>query len=262
MPLYSATSPLPVNMERRRFFNPNRIDGLIMWLDANDSTSFFDATSGGNNATTDGGSIARWRDKSISAKDFKQATSGSRPILKIGSQNGRNSVRFDATNGFFMEMDSAFSGLTAASYFIVLKIAIDPPTEQAKTGHPIAFITATPFSGQASHYTWVDQNIYDATLTTNRKTVGNPATNLTNFHLYNVSATSGSWTARLNRTQLFTTATNVFGSSEKTIGRTSDANVFYYFNGDIAELVVYSNVLSTNDRTSVENYLYQKWGIS
>jgi len=261
MPLYSATSPLPKNMMARRTFNPNKISGLIMWLDANDSTSLFDATSGGNNVTTDGGSIARWRDKSTSQKDFKQATSGNRPILKIATQNGKNSVRFDSVNDF-MEMDANFSGLTAATYFIVLKIAIDPPTDQSKTGHPIMFINATPASGLASHYTWVDGNIYDSTLATTRKTVGNPTPNLTNFHLYNVSATSNSWTARLNKTQIFTTAVNVFSSSQKTIGRSTDSSTLYYFNGDISEIIAYDSVLSNNNRASIENYLYQKWGIT
>ena len=261
MPLYSATSPLPKNMMARRTFNPNKISGLIMWLDANDSTSFFDETSGGNNVTTDGGSIARWRDKSTSGKDFKQATSGNRPILKIATQNGRNSVRFDAIDDF-MEMDATFSGLTAATYFIVLKIAVDPPTVESKTGHPIMFIYNDIRNGGASHYTYLDGNIYDTSMTTSRKTVGNPSPNLTNFHLYNVSATSNSWTARLNKTQLFTTATNTFSQEERTIGRSVGSNaVFYYFNGDISELIVYNSVLSANDRTSIENYLYQKWGL-
>lgn len=246
----------------QRTFNPNKISGLIMWLDANDSTSFFDATSGGNNVTTDGGSIARWRDKSTSAKDFKQTTSGSRPILKIGTQNGRNSVRFDAIDDF-MEMDANFSGLTAGTYFIVLKLAVDPPTVESKTGHPIMFIYNNRFNGGASHYTYLDGNIYDTSMTTSRKTVGNPTSNLTNFHLYNVSSTSNSWTARLNKTQLFTTATNTFSQEEKTIGRSIGSNnVFYYFNGDIAELIVYNSVLSADSRTSLENYLYQKWGIA
>lgn len=262
MPMYSPTSPLPKNKMTQRTFNPNKISGLIMWLDANDSTSFFDATSGGNNVTTDGASIARWRDKSTSAKDFKQATSGSRPILKIGTQNGRNSVRFDSIDDF-MEMDSNFSGLTAATYFIVLKIAIDPPTVDTKTGHPIMFIYNNRFAGGSSHYPFTDGNIYDTSMTTSRKTVGNPSPNLTNFHLYNVSSTSNSWTARLNKTQLFTTATNTFSQEEKTIGRSVGSNaVFYYFNGDIAEIIVYNSVLSVDNRTSLENYLYQKWGIA
>jgi hypothetical protein len=262
MPLYSPTNPIQKNRMAQRTFNPSSISGLIMWLDANDSTSFFDATSGGNNVTTDGGSIARWRDKSTSEKDFKQATSGNRPILKIATQNGRNSVRFDAIDDF-MEMDANFSGLTAATYFIVLKIAVDPPTVESKTGHPIMFIYNIIANGGASHYPYLDSNIYDTSMTTSRKTVGNPSPNLTNFHLYNVSATSNSWTARLNKTQLFTTATNTFSQQEKTIGRSIGSNlVFYYFNGDISELVVYNSVLSANDRTSIENYLYQKWGIS
>jgi hypothetical protein len=57
MPLYSATNPLPVNMERRRTFNPSRISNLDLWLDAADGDTLFDATSGGNLVTSDGSAV-------------------------------------------------------------------------------------------------------------------------------------------------------------------------------------------------------------
>ena len=162
-----------------------------------------------------------------------------------------------------MEMDSAFTGLTTASYFIVLKITNDPPSNQLKTGHPILFLYGnTSGYGTGSHFTWTDGNIYDCTMTTTRKTVGNPTPNLTNFTLYNVESSNSAWTARLNKTQLFTTATNTFSQNGTILGRSADISSTYYFDGDIAESVVYDSILTSQNRVKLEDYIYSKWAIT
>ena len=138
-------------------FKPSDIAGLQLWLDA--TTGLFDATSGGNAVTTDGSAVARWEDQSGNNRHFKQSTSNNRPALKTSIQNGKNVIRFDSVNDF-MEMDSAFTGLTTASYFIVLKITNDPPSNQLKTGHPILFLYGnTSGYGTGSHFTWTDGRI-------------------------------------------------------------------------------------------------------
>lgn len=240
-------------------FRPSDISGLQLWLDA--TTGLFDATSGGSAVTTDGSAVARWEDQSGNGRHFTQSTSNNRPVLKTSIQNNKNIIRFDAVNDF-MQMGSSFSGLTSACYFIVLKITNDPPTNQAKAGHPIFFLYGnTAGFATASAYTWTDGNIYDCTMTTTRKTVGNPSISLINFHLYNVESTDSAWTARLNKTQLFTTSTNTFSQNGTILGRSADQSSTYYFDGDIGELVVYSSILSTDDRGKVQDYLYTKWGI-
>ena len=241
-------------------FPPADISGLQLWLDA--TTGLFDATSGGSAVTTDDSAVARWEDQSGNGRHFKQSINNNRPALKTSVQNSRNIIRFDADNDF-MEMDSAFSGLTSASYYVVLKISIDPPTQESKTGHPIHFLYGTDSGFSASHYTWTDGNIYDNTMTTSRRTAGNPTPSLANFHLYNVDASGSAWTNRLNKTQLTTFASNTFSQNRKEIGRSlwSSAPAFYYFNGDLAEVVVYDSVLSSTNRGKVEDYLYSKWAI-
>ena len=44
------------------------------------------------------------------------------------------------------------------------------------------------------------------------------------------------------------------------IGRRSDSNI-RYFDGDLAELIVYEKATSDSERKSVEEYLSQKWNI-
>jgi hypothetical protein len=236
-------------------FLPSDLPNLIMWLDANDTATLFDATSGGSTVTTNDTAIARWEDKSTSAKHFKQSTSNNRPKLFTSSQNSKNIIRFDGSNDR-MNMDSEFSGYTEVCYFIALKRVLDPPTTASRTGHPIFF-----FSGASSnsHYPWTDGSIYDYTLTNSRKTAGNPTPSLANFHLYNVEAKSALWTARVNKAQLFTTTTNTIERGGTAIG--GDLVDVYSFDGDIGELIAYSSILSSTDRGKVEDYLYSKWGI-
>ena len=248
-------------LNRRGFFGgaasvflPSDLSNLIMWLDANDTSTLFDATSGGSTVTTNDTEIARWEDKSTSAKHFKQSTSNNRPRLFTSSQNSKNIIRFDGSNDE-MSMDSGFSGYTEVCYFIALKVVLDPPTTQSRTGHPMLFLSN---SGSQAHYPWTDGIIYDNTLTNSRKTAGNPATSLANFHLYNVEAKSNLWTARVNKTQLFTTSTNTISIAGTKIG---NGGGIYFFDGDIGEFIAYSSILSSADRGKVEDYLYSKWGI-
>lgn len=235
-------------------FVPTDLTGLIMWLDANDTSTLFDATSGGSTVTTNDTAVARWQDKSTSAKHFKQATLNNRPKLFTSSQNGKNIIRFDGTNDT-MVMDADFSGQTEVSYFIALKKVLDPPTTASKTGHPMEFLWA---ANTQHHYPWTDGVIYDGTLTNSRKTTVNPTPSLANFHLYNVEAKSGLWTSRINKTQIFTTTSNTIAILGRNIG--GGASVFYY-DGDIGEFIAYSSILSSADRSKVEDYLYTKWGI-
>jgi hypothetical protein len=245
-------------------FSPSDISGLQLWLDA--TTGLFDATSGGSAVTTDGSAVARWEDQSGNGRHFKQSTNNNRPVLKTSVQNSKNIIRFDAVNDF-MEMDSAFSGINSACYFIVLQIADDPPNEESQTGHPIAFLYNDGLDDQqyASHYTWTDTNIYDNTLTRGRKTIPDPESDLSIFHLYNAEADSNGWAARINKNIVYSDNANSFPSnnSGKIIGKSTwiEEGDNYYFNGDLAEIVVYNSVLSFTDRGKVEDYLYSKWAI-
>lgn len=236
-------------------FKPSDIAGLQLWLDA--TTGLFDATSGGSAVTTDGSAVARWEDQSGNSRHFKQTTSNNRPILKTSIQNNKNIIRFDGFNDF-LQMDVAFSGLTSASYYIVLKAAADPQSSESKTGHPIFFLSGINF---ASHFPWTDGIIYDNTLCTLRKTVGNPTRSLSIFNLYNVDSTDGEWTSRLNKSQLFTTSVNTINQQGQKLGLNDSQPSYYYFTGDIAEIVCFDSILSNQNREKIEIYLYDKWGI-
>ena len=72
----------------------------VVWLDASDTGTLFDATSGGS-LPVDGGTTARWVDKSTNSYAFIQSstTSGIRPTRRVGaSSTGKDVLRFYESN--------------------------------------------------------------------------------------------------------------------------------------------------------------------
>jgi len=100
-------------------WTPSRIT-TALWLDAADSSTLFDATSGGSAVAADG-AIARWEDKSGNARHVTQGTSGARPARKTSIQNNRDVVRFDGTADFMNSGSvSAFATDLIADFAVVV----------------------------------------------------------------------------------------------------------------------------------------------
>jgi hypothetical protein len=252
MPLYSATCPLPKNQMRLRTFNPSRIDGLQLWLDA--TKGLFDATSGGNPVTTDGSTVARWEDQSGSGYNVLQATSANMPILKTAVKNNKNAIRFDGSNDILVSANIPDNNLLSVSVFSVVS-----PTnfgggnagrifERGANG----FLNFMNFSTSIA-FLFGDVNVRGG------------STTLSAFNLITSTATIGTGTANTRINKVLAASGNM-GSSP------SLANTTYQignrtagdraFNGDIAEIIVYNNLLTSLQIDQVEAYLYSKWGLT
>jgi hypothetical protein len=84
-------------------FTPSELPGLQAWYDASDLNTLFDATTGGS-LVVNGGSIAKWEDKSVNARHLIQASGGSRPTRNsTGSSSGKEAVSFIAASSQFLE---------------------------------------------------------------------------------------------------------------------------------------------------------------
>lgn len=223
---------------------PDDISGLAMWWKA-------DAIGG----LSDGDPVSTWADSSGNSRDLTQ-TGTARPTYKTGILNSLPVVRFDASDDFLTRTETL--SFTAAEVFIVFKVDNDPPAGIAQTG-------LWNFSDDGAlngHYPYFDGTFYDAFGSTARKTLGDLTPDLsTVFRLYNVSTASGAWTARLDGTQVHTDGNTVgWPSTAYVVGRSRDAT--YFFDGDIAEIVIYSAVLSAGDRDDLEAYFDTKYNLS
>ena len=244
-------------------FNPSSISGLQLWLDA--TKGLFDATSGGNPVTTDGATIARWEDQSGSGYHVTQSTSANRPVLKTGIRNSKNAIRFDGSNDGLVSANIADNNLSAMTCFVVAYIA-------GLGGNSLG-----RYFGRGNQRIWIS----NGNRSTNQLFVHPPGsllelgheTALSSIATSNWYLSSGRWDGG---TSYLTNVSQRINKSASTIGNVqtfelaSAANTTYFignrtaldrgFNGDIAELIIYNQALTTEQIDSVESYLSAKWG--
>jgi hypothetical protein len=227
---------------------PKTIPGLKIWLDANDGSTLFDSSVGGNIITSNGAAIGRWEDKSGNNKHATQSSAGVRPTLSLNLQNNLNLIRFDSPK-YFGQIDT--SSATSAFIICVFKIDNDPPSATTYTGHPFAGET-----NANSHLPWIDGIIYDAAFTDSRKTTNNPANSLTSFTMYSVESQANSWISKINSNLFYTTNTNTFQNTSLFSN-----NLAYLMQGYIGEIISYSPIPSVADIIKIQNYLNNKWKV-
>ena len=244
-------------------FSPSSISGLQLWLDA--TTGLFDATSGGSAVTTDGSAVARWEDQSGSGYHVTQATLANRPVLKTGIRNSKNAIRFDGSNDALVSANIADNNLSAMTCFVV------------------AYVAGFGGGNLGRYFDRSNQRIWlpNGTRSTNQLFAHPPGsllelgheTALSSIATGNWYLSSGRWdggTSYLtNVSQRINRSASTRGNSQ-TFSVTSVANTVYVignrtdlartFNGDIAELIIYNQALTTEQIDSVESYLSAKWG--
>jgi hypothetical protein len=285
---YLSSTWVPVDLRATPLTVPADITGLQLWLDASDSTTLFDATTGGSLVAADG-AVARWEDKSGNARHATQATSGNRPLRKTAQQNGRDTILFDGSNDRLTVSGSAsslkFLHGSANTVFIVVRCGtssnpnfygsiFDSTGDLATTG-PGVFLwyddrNSVPRNDWLLYYIWNSGTSFPPdpyvsgvetsnTLTANTylslmlsvDPTNATAANRVKHRINGGSATgSNTWTG---------TASTSNSKGSFTIGST-ETNVNPFF-GNIAELIIYNTALSDSDRTSVETYLRNKWGL-
>jgi len=175
------------------------------------------------------------------------------PTYNATGLNSLPSFDFNGTSNY-MTVPNVGLGLTSAEVFIAGIRDADPPTDPTS-----GFWFYGSQSGVDNHVPYMDGNIYDAWGSTARKTVGNPTPSLASKFLYNISSASGAWTARLNGTQIFTTATNTVGfRTAPLLGKSEGA---YYYKGKFGSKLLLNTVATTTQRTLINAYFNTKYAI-
>lgn len=184
--------------------------------------------------------------------NWVQATGTAQPVYLSNQLNGLGIVDFPHVAGGDYLSDVNPSALTAAHFFIVLKVDNDPP---ATAQVPWKFGT----SGSTDHFPFTDSNIYCGAFSTTRQSVGDPAASLASWRVYEIVSTSSEYTALLDGTQLFTTGTNTVGIlATCTFGSNLGVNPW---DGQVAGLYIFSAKLTT-DRADMVTYLNSRFGLS
>ena len=234
---------IPVILEDvRSKFNPRKIPGLKLWLDANKITGL-----------SDGDPVATWSDLSGNGNDALQAAGDAKPIYKTGIQNGRSVVRFDGSSDFMQTAAFASDLAQPNTIFVVVEVR-DPEgntfyildgIDSAKRHAWFSIAARTPDGG----------GFYAGS-------VWNPDTTepKNEWHSQGVlfNGVSSEWW--IDGASQGTGDVGAQGLSGLTLGRNKDPS-FIYLDGDIGEILVYDGALSSADRGSLDSYLSGNWGI-
>lgn len=221
----------------RAAVQPNDVSGLLLWLkpeslylNDNDPVSTWPDSSGNNNDATASGSL--------------------RPLYKTSILGGQPVVRFDGSD----DVLNLTSGLSTVRTVIIVQ---KPTTPNANwiplLGHSTLYdFHGGPVGGVESYFS----SLYTNSNILNGKTFENgvykspqyvdPSTpylakDFSNFKVIEVQ----------------TTGNVSFDNISEDRGLASRN-----FKGDIAEIIVYDNVISTADRVGLETYLSLKYGLS
>ena len=247
-----AILPPPLGLQFvRKEFSPSSLSGLQLWLDA--TKGLFDATSGGNPVTTDGSSVARWEDQSGSGYHVTQATSANRPVLKTGIRNSKNAIRFDGSNDILVSANIPDNNLLTLTAFVVANpIGLGGSNFGRMFERGNNIVNFFMFQGNG------------ISMIAGGGQVSGGSAPIGSFYLFGARLSgvgNSTTTLRINKTLVATGNTSSVPSTANTtyqIGNRTD--LARAFNGDIAELIIYNQALTTEQINNVEVYLAAKWG--
>ncbi len=241
----------------------------VLWLKA-DAGAYSDA---GVTLATNGQTVQQWNDQSGNNKHATQGTAANRPKLITNALNGKPVMRFSTASGFNQLVVPAIdlSVTNKTDLFIVYKInggnvffentadanasttgftMYDNP--QAGSG---ASVTLKGDVGYNAIYSHKDCDKYILAEGTFDKSLSTNEVNVRVNGILNPPPTSQPFNSD---------NTNNFGNNASYIGYrgAGSVNGALPMSGDIAEVILFSRLLTTAERTDVENYLINKYDLN
>lgn len=233
MPLYIAKRRILKFAPSRAVvpFSPTQIAGLQLWTNPETLTGL-----------NDGDPISSWADASGNSRNFT-AAGAARPTYKTNILNGKAVARFD---GIANAMSTgAFTFNQPETVFLVLKF---------------------PFSGDntwfldgAGGFAVMGLLQFGATQVQQFAGLGSAQATLSNgFHILTLLYNAASSYIRVDGTQ---TNTNPGASNAGGVILGAFGGIAAFAASDIAEVIAYNVMLTAPQRTQVETYLSNKYGI-
>lgn len=233
-------------------YDVETVSGLTLWLKA-------DSLIGSLNDDDD---VSLWEDKNGSTRSVASLGAGQNPTLKTNRINGLPVLRFNSTesDGFISTFPiSDILTNSEYTYFIIFS-ATSISTDDTDAWRNNALLIdsngslgATLRSGTplVQSYNW------DGVSAETTKSI-----TLSTYNLFTSYHESGNIYSQLNGD---TASTAVSGDTDDITGSLTIGGGHApsgFFNGDIAEIIIYNTSLSATDRTTVQDYLCSKYNLT
>ena len=241
-------------------FDATTLPSLALWLDAADSNTLFDSVAGGSPVTTNGATIARWKDKSPFNLDATQSVENSKPILMKSLINGKNCIRLDGINDY-LTSNLNLNGSTALTCYMVCRGAGTSPLISfgygVGQGRGISLYSNTFGAGAIFYGNLVSAAGNLTSTTTMLKGIINGGRYITVYQNEIKGNTADGYNVNLMPGYLMQSQPTQIGAQNFA----NSSNFYAFFGGDYCEILVFTSELTPLQRQSVELYLNQKWAI-
>ena len=230
-------------------------NGLQLWLDAADSSTLFDSTTGGSTPANNG-AVARWEDKSGNANHATQTIANERPLRITNDTNGNDVVLFDGVNDWFSLASSIDLSLTGnLTTFAVHK--------RNSSGIVNTDLNDLDSPQRYAIFWWINDKITHANGNLSKRIKSSSSIDTGVFLLEAQNHRS-----KADPTKLFRNGTEIqkgdvgdaTGSYESIGKRAFSSGLFT--EGEICEITHYNQELTTQEITDERNRLANKWGVA
>jgi len=222
-------------------FSPSQIAGLTFWLDAGVGITI--ATG-----------VSQWNDRSANAFNVTQATGGNQPTFLASDINGRPAVQFVAASSHNLARAASVTVPNQAYTTFCVKKQDTIVTQQT---HFSSSASATGLS-----LSMQPTSIYDVRFLA----VASHSSVSTVPTVYEIEEFTRAGTGTANFLKVNGTTVSLGGGTgDMIIGAGIGVGMFAsseFFNGKIAELLVYDSGLSGANASAVRGYLGAKYGIT
>lgn len=229
-------------------FTPRMISGLEAWYDA----------SVGSSVTIQTG-VQQWADLSGNGRHLIQNTTNNQPLYNSVTLNNRPTITFDGSNDSLRT--AAFTVAQPFTYFVIFRF------ESAYVSGAPRIIdagnSATHRAGEVYRQAANDIRMYNSPNL--GIVVGNvvPAGQVQQFNVWDFQFSGA--TSRLRyRTNVYTATATIGGNSllRLTVGADSNATAVTNSNISVAELLVFSRSMPTDEAATIRRYLGMKYGLT
>ncbi|MBN2667713.1 MAG: hypothetical protein JXR60_00675 [Bacteroidales bacterium] len=224
--------------------NPGDINGLVCWLDASQLSG------------SDESSVASWEDL-VNAYTFT-ASGSEQPILKLNEQNSKNIVRFDGSDDVLsagdIELHSNTNGLTIVAVVKPENSARMPLLSKYKSvGNDRAFVCGNKNNYLFDSGSWNSRSSFDINMTKSKFQIIEyiwAPDNSPELYINGVLQDKGdNPVADLDDV-----------SANLKLGA-CDTESMGFWDGDVAEVLIYNEAISHTEREALRNNLSIKWDI-
>ncbi len=248
-------------------------DNLTFWLDADNDSSLFQDSCGGTASSSDGDRIGCWQDLSGNSHDFT-ASGNIRPTLRTGTKaiNFNPSLDFDGSEDFLEDADgeSYINGISEFSTFVVVDSDVagadryvfnsESDLSGAEAPWGLRFDDAGALSGKDDTIkTGIDTGtevLYEG----NESNIVNANPLLASIHWTSGEAVTLSIDGRNIPVHPATASNGTLSNADYT--RIGHEGGHSFWQGTIAELILYQRKINTTEKQKVESYLAIKYGIT